>query len=221
MATGFLIDRLLATTPGRIRRVAFWMGITAFTTLLAWGLHFAWEFHKLRWIVRDCAWAIVFILAALWLLRSIGSAGSERRRMILTFAGILLLAIDYGIHTAGAHVNATTASDFPLLMGDAAQNDPVARFLKNGLESDLTLGPFRTEVAWAGSTWSNGPMLLGIHSVEGYNPLTYRLYDRIAIGDVPSGSVRTFSHLMPSYNSPLFNLLGVKYIVSVKSLHET
>src|SRR5678815_2152244 len=52
------------------------------------------------------------------------------------------------------------------------------------------------------------------------NPLTYRLYDRVAIGDVPSGSVRTFSHLMPSYNSPLFNLLGVKYIVSVKSLHE-
>jgi hypothetical protein len=220
MATGFLIDRLLATTPGRIRRVAFWMGITAFTALLAWGLHFAWEFHKLRWIARDCAWAVVFISVALWLLRSIGSADSERKRMILTFAGLLLLAVDYGEHTAGAHVNATSASDFPLLMGNAAQNDPIVRFLKNGLESDLTLGPFRMEVAWAGSTWSNGPMLLGIHSVEGSNPLTYRLYDRAAIGEVPSGSVRTFSHLMPSYNSPLFNLLGVKYIVSVKSLHE-
>lgn len=220
LAVGYLIDRLLITGPGRIPRVAFWMGLTTFTALLAWGLHYAWEFHKLRWIIRDCLWAVVFVSTSLWLLRAIASAHSERKQLWLTLSGILLLAVDFGVHTAGSHVNATFASDFPLLMSNSEVNYPVARFLRSGLESDRALGPFRAEIVLAGAAWSNAPMLVGVQSAQGYNPLTYRLYDRVAIGDLPSGSARTFSHLMPGYDSPLMNLLGVKYILSYRPLQE-
>jgi len=63
-------------------------------------------------------------------------------------------------------------------------------------------------------------MIFGIQSTEGYNPLRYSLYDRVAGAQPSVLDVRAFSNLMPGYNSPLLNLLGVKYIVSMKSLHE-
>jgi hypothetical protein len=63
-------------------------------------------------------------------------------------------------------------------------------------------------------------MMLGIQSTQGYNPIRVKLYQQVAGAQESGGVARPFTQLMPSYNSPLFNLLGIKYVVSSKSLAE-
>jgi len=63
-------------------------------------------------------------------------------------------------------------------------------------------------------------MVAGIQSTQGYNPLRYLLYER-AVGAQPiHGMPRPFTPLTPSNNSPLLNLLGLKYIAAVSTLRE-
>jgi hypothetical protein len=112
-------------------------------------------------------------------------------------------------------LNAVPDSDFSLLADTAAQQDPIAKFLKEGLA-----GVYRADITTAGALWANAPMLLGIQSTQGYNPLRYALVEKIA-GTAESFAVtRPFSPLTPRYDSPLLNLLGVKYIASTKTLRE-
>jgi hypothetical protein len=219
LATGFLVDRLQAGDPGRIRGIFLWTGATAFSALLAWGLYMMWTFHRVAHMVQDFVLAVLFILAALWLWHAIATATTDRRRMNLIHAGIILLAFDLGIHTVGTYLNAVPDNHFLLLAKDAEQHDPIASFLKTGLETGNS-GPYRADITLAGELSGNAPMIFGIQSAEGYNPLRYSLYDRVAGAQPSVADMRAFSNLIPGYSSPLLNLLGVKYIVSLKSLRE-
>ena len=219
LATGFLVDRLQTGAPGRIRRIFVWTGGAAFSALLAWGLYLMWKGHMLASMGQDFVLAGLFILTALWLWNEVVTAKSDSRRMNLIFAGIFLLGMDLSIHTVGTYLNAVPNKDFSLFAKDAVQRDPIASFLKTGLESGNS-GPYRADITWAGGLWGNAPMLFEIPSTEGYNPMRYSLYDRVAGAQPSVGDVRAFSNLMPGYDSPLLNLLGVKYIVSLKSLHD-
>ena len=162
--------------------------------------------------------AALFVGLSLLLLQAIAAARSEQWRLALVFTALFLLVLDMGVHSAGSRLNAV-GQEFPILQTNALQADPVANFVRNGLDSEKETGPYRADIMWAGSLWANAPMILGIQSTQGYNPLQYALYNRIA-GKQDFPIARLFSPLLPTYGAPMFNLLGVRYIVSAETLSE-
>ena len=139
---------------------------------------------------------------------------------MLVLAGLVLLAVDLSVHNLGTTFNSDDAEWANVLAGETSEQNPLVRFLKSELNSDSDAGPYRAEITSAGSMWANSPMVVGVQATQGYNPLRYGFYER-TVGAQPSfGYPRPFTPMMPSYNSPLLNLLGVKYLVSVSPLKE-
>jgi Bacterial membrane protein YfhO len=221
VVTGFLIDRFRPGV-GKMSRSASWIGALGCLALFAWGIFYAWQQHQLltRGMGRDMALAIVFVLAALWFWHAVAFARSERIRTNLLLFGFFLLVVDLSVHTVGNRLNAVPDTDFALLMNDATQQDPVAKFLKEESGSPNPEGQIRADITTAGPAWANAPMMLGIQSTQGYNPLRYALVDRVVGVQETFGFTRPFSPLVPGYDSPLLNLLGMKYIASQKPLHD-
>jgi hypothetical protein len=163
--------------------------------------------------------AVLFISLSLWLLHAVASSRSQRSKLILTWAVVFLLVTDIAIHLVGTDLNGVSYPH-PELMQDAPEKEPLVRFLHDGLNSMKDLGAYRADITVAGNLWGNAPMVLDIQSSQGYNPLRYRLYDRVAGAPESVGATRPFSPLLPTYNAPMLNLLGVKYIVSKKPVTE-
>ena len=140
--------------------------------------------------------------------------------MGLALVGLVLLGVDLGVYNAGSRLNAHDPKLLALLVDGPAGRDPTVQFLSHGLDvRHLAGGPYRAEITFADSLWDNAPMLFGIHSTQGYNPLRYALYGR-TVGAQELGTPRPFTRLMPGYNSPWLDLLSVKYVVSVKEITE-
>ena len=74
----------------------------------------------------------------------------------------------------------------------------------------------RVELIGLGFHWPNASLTHGIEQTLGYNPVRLKLYaDGTGAGDSSGGwDQRKFSKLMPSYKSPIADLLGLRYIVS-------
>lgn len=218
VACGFVMDRIAAGAAGRLR--PFVLSITGILVagLFILGLHYAAVEHKLQSMTKDLLLAAVFIGLSLLLLQAIAAARLEQWRLMLVFTALFLLVLDMGVHSVGSRLNAER-DEFSILETNALQADPVAKFVRNGLDSEKETGPYRADIFWAGSLWANAPMILGIQSTQGYNPLQYALYNRIA-GKQDFPKARLFSPLLPTYGAPMLNLLGVRYIVSSKTLSE-
>jgi hypothetical protein len=155
------------------------------------------------------------------LLYTVGASRSRQVRFRLGLVCLVLLCWDLGVYNAGSSLNTTSAASVTLLSNGPAGKDPVANFLSRRLDPDHREGgPFRAEITRAGAMWADGPMMLGIQSTQGYNPIRVKLYQQVAGAQESGGVARPFTPLMPSYNGPLFNLLGIKYLVSYKSLAE-
>ncbi len=74
----------------------------------------------------------------------------------------------------------------------------------------------RIELVGLGFHWPNASLTHALEQTLGYNPVRLKLYaDATGAGD-SSGAAdqRKFSKLMPSYRSPVADLLGLRYIVS-------
>ena len=74
----------------------------------------------------------------------------------------------------------------------------------------------RVELAGLGFHWPNAAMTHGLEQTLGYNPVRLKLYtDATGAQDsVGLPEQRTFTPLMPSYKSPLADLLGLRFIAT-------
>ncbi len=74
----------------------------------------------------------------------------------------------------------------------------------------------RIELVGLGFHWPNASLTHGLEQTLGYNPVRLKLFsDATGAGDSSgAASQRKFSKLMPSYKSPMTDLLGLRYIVS-------
>ncbi|MBI4460400.1 MAG: YfhO family protein [Acidobacteria bacterium] len=222
MATGFLMDRLLSGSRERVKLPFLLAEITALIAFFSWGIRYAWQREEMKDVLRDFSLSLFFIVIPLGLLYAITAIRSEPLRRGAAFFGLILLAVDLGVYNAGSRLNAHNQDTTALLTDGPAGRDPVVRFLSAGLNSELRAeGPYRAEIFWAGSLWANAPMVLGIHSTQGYNPLRYALYEQtVGAQEYGGGVLRPFPALTPGFQAPMLNLLGVKYIASVKQLSE-
>lgn len=216
LATAFLIDRVLAGSTGRLRPVVTGCGL-----LVVLGLFLAAGVSALRQPDPGGLPGVILraagMLAISWaFLGAIARAGSGRTRRAIACAGLVFLAVDLGSGNLGQAFNAVDPGSFGAL---STQGDPDAlgSFLREGLagepEAEIP-GNHRVEIVSAGSLWANAPMVLGIEATGGYNPLRYALYERVVgVGESPSAA-RPFKPLLPTYDSPMVDLLGVRYVVT-------
>jgi hypothetical protein len=93
-----------------------------------------------------------------------------------------------------------------------ASADPLIAALKARLGEGLD----RVELAGLGFHWPNASLVHRLHNTLGYNPLRLAAYaqatgaeDHVAVPDQ-----RRFAPLMPSYRSPLADLLGLRFIAT-------
>jgi hypothetical protein len=220
LSTGFLIDRSLSGKLPRLKPYRLLIGISASAGLFAWGLSYARAAGQVTsaYFAKDILLAIIFIAAASGLIHAIRKRGSESSRGLWVYAGLLLLTVDLSVHNAGSRLNAEAPELSPLLDLSTADQDPVLQFLNR--DPSEAHAPYRVEIINAGALWANAPMIFRIQSTQGYNPLIYGLYNRTMGAQEIFVAPRPFTAITPGYDSAMFDLLGVRYIVSAEYLPE-
>jgi uncharacterized membrane protein YfhO len=100
------------------------------------------------------------------------------------------------------------------------KNSAIISFLKREATQAFNQGQlFRIAPVSVESLWSNGPMLWGLHSIGGYSSLRLKAYDDF-IKTARFYESHLFEGLVKSFNSPLFDLLNVRYVITTKRLEE-
>jgi hypothetical protein len=212
VASGFLFDRILQGQRDPIRR---WILIPTAALLLLVGIigyRHAVEAGKAATLTREAGLTLLFSVIVLWLLKQLAAVETSTVRVTLTVLVLALFVKDVQAYNTGMRINAHPVPPDSLMANATTGSHPVARFLEQGPRTDRRR--FRVEIASAGLYWSNASMMLGVESTQGYNPLRYLLYERVAGVQEAFNTPRPFTRLFPNYEGPMLNLLGVQYIVS-------
>lgn len=168
-----------------------------------WGVP---DFPEGQWRItlKYCAYAILACSLAAIVLRY---AQAKLGLALL----LMLVLLDFRQHNIGSQFNNIQPSSYSLV--NIKEPNPVVHFLREKVNESNTL-PWRFEATMTDMSWDNAASLLRVPSTQGVNPLQHALYSKIVGGDYTFYQPRSFTLALPSYSSPIFNLLGVRYIVS-------
>lgn len=143
-----------------------------------------------------------------------GGTRSLRAREAVVGGLIALTMVDLAMHTAGTPINARSIDEARPLVDPAA--DPLAAWLMARMpEIEATEGAMRVEMLGLGGAWQNAALALGVDDSLGYNPLRTARYQQATGARQNSGGMRNrrFGDLLPGYDAPFLDVLGVRYIV--------
>lgn len=132
---------------------------------------------------------------------------------VILLAGVL--TVDLGVHNGPNESTALPPADFAML--DQHGTNETIQFLKARIAAAATADRRdRVELAGLGFAWPNASMTHRLENTLGYNPVRLDDYAQATgAGDtVAEPGQRQFSALMPSYDSHLADLLGLRYIVT-------
>ena len=161
-------------------------------------------------------------LSALILAATFAVLALVRRRPILASALIAgSLSLDLALTNAPNESTALPRALYAML--ETQQQNDTLRFLKDRLQE--TQNPDRrdrVELVALGFDWPNAAMIQKIETTLGYNPLRLAYYAQAtgAQDHAALASQKGRAPLLPSYRSPLANLLGVRYVVTAAPLQE-
>lgn len=193
--------------------LARFLQVTALLVLFV-ALPYAFARHADRMAEALLPWGIGAACAVVGLI-ALGLAKWLAR--VSGFLAALLLAIamtgDLYLNNSPNESTAYPPVDFRALVPNGG--DPTIAFLKEA--TNAKRGPQRRdriELVGLGFHWPNAPLVHGLESTNGYNPLRFKRYqaatgvrDHAALPDQ-----RVFSPLMPGYDSRMADLLGLRYI---------
>jgi hypothetical protein len=131
----------------------------------------------------------------------------------LTFAA--LTAADLAYNNGNNGSSALPPANYEVL--EPTSRNPTIAWLKARIaETRSATRRDRIELAGLGFHWPNASMTHRLDNTLGYNPVRLDDYTRAtgAQDHVGLPDQRKFSALMPSYRSPLANLLGLRYVVT-------
>lgn len=209
---GYCVHRLFA---GDWRAGARRMALEAGVVLLAFLACVFVAFDKGRlqqaapMLAASFAW-LVAALVFLWL------APRWRAVSLAPLAGLaLLLALDLRVNNGPNESTALPPDVYEALRPDA--RDPVVDALRERLAQGQ--GPDRrdrVELAAIDFHWPNASLVHGFDHWLGYNPLRLKWYADAtgAIDHVAVADQRRFSPLFARYNSPMADLMGLRWIVT-------
>jgi hypothetical protein len=136
----------------------------------------------------------------------------------ITLTMIIIISfsyIDLYINNSGLWFNSRN-NDCEVTYSSICGDNQIVSFLRNGVIGQNGQ-VYRIEPIKDGSLWANAPVIWKIPSSVGYSPIFYEKYDEFASPD-GSWRGRSFAGMIKSYNSILFDLLSVKYIITTENL---
>lgn len=153
--------------------------------------------------------AIAFALVAF--AKRIG----DRRGLVLPVLVAAAMTLDLAFSNNPNESTALPPAQFDVLRADT-KNDTIA-LMRDRLQANAAPDRRdRVELAGIDFHWPNASMVHGLDHDLGYNPIRLKLFeDATGAGDhVALPDQRVFSKLAPSYRSPLYDLLGLRYIAT-------
>ena len=137
------------------------------------------------------------------------------------FSVIVLFAVagDILLHNINIPMNAANWPGYALLERGKEGEIPVVEWLSSTIETNINeLTPVRIESELP-QNWSNPLGAMGFEAINSYNPLQLERYHNI-VGIHDSGVGRRQTPLLPNRHAPIFNLLGVRYILAISGSME-
>ncbi len=213
---GYLVHRVAdgdwrATVPRRL--------LDALAVLAAFGacVFVAAQKGKLADVLPTLALTFAWLAAALVLLWLIPHAARHRRmrHTLATVAIGAMLFIDLRVNNGPNESTALPPSVYDALRPDS--RDPTLVAIEQRLKDNVAPDRRdRVEMAAIDFHWPNVSLSHGFDHWLGYNPLRLRWFAQAtgAIDHVAIPDQRRFAPLFPRYNSPLADLLGVRWIAT-------
>ena len=212
--TGWLIGRVIEGQTTPFGRTGLKIVSVILLLLFGSGILVAVAFGQVHAAYVAILMAAGTLVATLLALKLVDARSRWHRTLsVMMLAGVL--TIDLAIHNGPNESTALPPSDFAML--DRAGGNETIAFLKNRIADAATPDRRdRVEFVGLGFSWPNAGMTHELDTTLGYNPVRLDLYTRATgAGDtVAEPGQRQFSALMPSYDSPLADLLGLRYIAS-------
>jgi hypothetical protein len=209
---GYAVSRLLDGTLEKSRRGDL---VGAGLVLAGAGLclFFAWQKQRLALatpaitigLASLAISALALLLASRWRASRVGAVA------VL----MAVLTLDLSVNNGPNESTALPASLYEMVRPDT-RNETVnllKRIVQHGRGSDRR---DRIEYIGLGFDWPNTTMVHQFDNTLGYNPIRLGLYSKATGAEDHAAlpSQREFSPLMPSYDSLLANMLGLRFIVS-------
>lgn len=205
---------LEARMQGAIRR-PHWLAWALLVALLAYA---AWHaVAMLHWAgaLAGVAWAAAFACIALWCLRGSGPLSATALLAVLALVAVDLSVNNVRSEYYGGRDDARRlyrSAQWP----DAGDSAPRSALLR--LDGELNRGPVPERFEAIGvDDFVNGANVRRLAMTSGYNPMLLASYMEIAgagPGMVRTPSERPFTAWAPDYDARLFDLLGLRAIVS-------
>jgi hypothetical protein len=211
---GYMTHRMFVAPwikPGRLH-VGVIVGLCAVAAASAIGLGVWLDRVPRVWFPLTLA-AGLFALAAALVAWGRSRLVVQPTLVALTFAA--LTAADLAYNNGNNGSSALPPANYDVLQ--PATRNPTIAWLKEHVAADRSATTRdRVELAGLGFHWPNASMTHRLENTLGYNPVRLHDYSRAtgAQDHVGLPDQRVFSPLMPSYRSPLANLLGLRYIAS-------
>jgi len=147
-----------------------------------------------------------------------GTIAWARRRVAfsarLAACGLVaVLTVDLALNNGPSTSSALPTAEYEVF--EPESRNPTIRALQRLTIADATRRD-RVELAGLGFHWPNAAMTHRLQSTLGYNPVRLGLYTRATgAGDnIGQPGERRFTPLMPSYRSPLADMLGLRFIAT-------
>lgn len=127
---------------------------------------------------------------------------------------IICMVMDITITSNNRPFNSITFDKININSEEIYGCPTVVKLLQNNVGDQ-----YRFETVHAGNMWTNAAAIWKISSTVGYSPLVVGSYNEFA-SPTQSYRQKKFDGMIQSYSSQLYNLLGVKYIISSLKLDE-
>lgn len=162
---------------------------------LAWNL---WDLDRDAWQIGTALALGALVAACLW---------SRRARVPGAIAILALLVIDYSATLGEGRLFA--GDDLTTPLRESRTRD----YLRDAAHASP--GAWRIEAADTSIWWDNFVIFDGIRSTQGYNPIRYRLFDRV-YGARSNGNAPRPAREGNAVGGALFNLLSVRYFLTAR-----
>ena len=157
-----------------------------------------------RWRVESLLAALTAVLALVWQWRAL----KQGRAWPVVFCLLLVLVVDYRCFNLNGRYN--QGSD----QASRWRKEPAVAFLQKALQAPPGQLPARMHVQGTTMAWDNMPMVVGLHSTQGYSPIRYQLYDQWAGSRQHVLTPMEPRPFNPGPASAMNALLGLEYWVS-------
>lgn len=211
---GYCAHRLLSGAWNDLGKRTLLASVAAVAAVFAFAAYLATHFGQWETAGQPLAISVALIAGAALALFVARQVGPTRPALAAALIAGFTVA-DLSVQNGPSSATGMPPSTYGMLdEGDRNQTMETLQRLTAKGRTDTRRD--RVELIGLGFSSPNASLTHGLENTLGYNPLRLRLYSKaVGAGDTSGAPEdRKFTPLMPSYSSPMANLLGLRYVAS-------